>query len=383
MPSTWEGRFPFNEIITLLDVNRQHNLAESTSANLQLGELLDLVDMERLRTLPLGYGSAQGASALRDAVAEICGVAPQIVLTTQGTALALFLLAFEFCGRGSEAILTTPCFPPARDTLATCGVRIREARLHFHDGFRIDAARIADMLSPATRLVSIASPQNPSGVRVSRATVCDLLNAMTERAPEALLFVDETYREATYDDGDPPPSFASLDPRIITGASVSKAHGAPGLRVGWLTVPDPALRQRLMVAKMNLTVSGSPLDETLAAGLLVKRERVLAPRRRMLRQALAEVRQWLMVEQKHLQWVEPEGGALCCVRLRDDVFDDAAVSRFWAGLKERDLQLASGEWFGDTQRVFRLGFGFLPIERLAPALQALSSHLDAVLSTVR
>jgi hypothetical protein len=59
--SGWSGRFPFNEIITLLDVNRRHNLAESTSSNLQLGELLDLVDIESLRALPLGYGSAQGS----------------------------------------------------------------------------------------------------------------------------------------------------------------------------------------------------------------------------------------------------------------------------------------------------------------------------------
>lgn len=376
--SGWSGRFPFNEIITLLDVNRRHNLAESTSSNLQVGELLDLVDIESLRALPLGYGSAQGSTSLREAVSALTGVPPNMVLTTQGAALALFLLAFEVCGPGSEAVLTTPCFPPARDTLAACGVRIREVKLHFDEGYSIDVARIADALSPATRLVSIASPQNPSGVRISLQTIRRLLDVMAERAPGALLFVDETYREAVYGDSTPPTSMASLDPRVVTGSSVSKAHGAPGLRVGWLTVPDDVLRQRLMVAKMNVAISGSPLDEALAASLLTNREVFLAPRRRMLATALDEVRQWLANERGRLQWVEPDGGALCCVRLREEAFDEEAVARFWAGLEEKELQLAPGSWFGESSRIFRLGFGYMPPDCLTPALRAVSSHLDEV-----
>lgn len=376
--SGWSGRFPFSEIITLLDVNLRHNLAESTSSDLQLGELLDLVDIERLRAFPLGYGSAQGAMPLREAVSALTAVPPDMVLTVQGAALALFLLAFELCGPESEAVLTTPCFPLARDTLAACGVRIREVKRRFDEGYRMDVGRIAEALSPATRLVSIASPHNPSGVCTSLQTIRSLLDIMAERAPEALLFVDETYREAVYGDSTPPASAASLDPRVITGSSVSKAHGAPGLRVGWMTVPDDALRQRLMVAKMGVTLSVSPLNEALAASLLTNREVFLAPRRRMLATALDQVRQWLASERGRLQWVQPDGGALCCVRLREDALDEEAVSRFWAGLEAQDLQLAPGTWFGESSRIFRLGFGYLPLDRLIPALRAVSAHLDEV-----
>jgi hypothetical protein len=63
--------------------------------------------------------------------------------------------------------------------------------------------------------------------------------------------------------------------------------------------------------------------------------------------------------------------------LRSDVFDDYAVSRFWDVLPNLDLQLASGPWFGESNRVFRLGFGYLPAERLGPALAALSMALSA------
>ena len=352
-PGEWHGRFPRNEIISLLDVDRPFNLAESTSRDLTVGELLDLAGLDRIRGLKLGYGTSAGSIALREEIARACKVPPEQVVTTQGTALGLFLLAFEACRPGDEAVLATPCFPPSRDSLLGAGVDVREVRLSFDDAYRLDLDRMEAALSPRTRLVSIASPQNPGGVQTSRADVERLLAAMQERSPRALLFIDETYREASYGDAPVAESLAALDPRVVTGSSVSKALGAPGLRTGWLTVADADLRSRLVVARMNTVISGSVLDEALATVLLQHREHVLAPRRTLL------------------------AGALCCLRLRADAFDAAAVARFWELLPRHDLQLACGTWFGESDRAFRLGFGYLPPERLGPALSALSASLDA------
>jgi hypothetical protein len=373
----WRGRFPRNEIISLLDVNLPFNLAESTSQDLRVGELLDLAGLERIRALKLGYGTSAGLPALREAIAAGCGVPAEQIITTQGTALGLFLLAFEVCRPGDEAILATPCFPPSRDCLVGAGVKVREIRLSFENGYRLDLDQIDASLSPKTKLVSIASPQNPAGVQTSRADIEKLLVLMERRSPEAMLFVDETYREATYGDATVADSFAALDSRIVTGASVSKALGAPGLRTGWLTVADADLRARLAVAKMNTVISGSVLDETLATVLLCHREGVLAARRWLLADALQQLALWRESERARVEWVRPNAGALCCMRLRADAFDEAAVSRFWDMLPGHDLQLAAGTWFGESSRAFRLGFGYLPPARLAPALSALSSALDA------
>ncbi len=373
----WRGRFPYNEIITLLDVNRPFNLAESTSQDLTMGELLDLAGLDRIRDLKLGYGSSAGSMALREEIARACHVAPDQVVTTQGTALGLFLLAFETCRTGDEAVLATPCFPLSRDSLVGAGATVREVKLSFDEGYRLDIDRLGAALNPRTRLVSIASPQNPGGVQATRAEIEQLLAVMRARSPQALLFIDETYREASYGDAPVLESFAALDPRIVTGASVSKALGAPGLRTGWLTVADADLRARLVVAKMNTVISGSVLDETLATVLLQHRERVLAPRRRLLANALDQLATWREAERARIDWVRPDAGALCCLRLRSDAFDDAAIARFWALLPRHDLQLACGSWFGESDRAFRLGFGFLPPERLGPALSALSEALHA------
>ncbi len=376
-PGEWRGRFPYNEIISLLDVNRPFNLAESTSQDLTVGELLDLAGLDRIRGLKLGYGTSAGSMALREEIAQVCKVSPEQVVTTQGTALGLFLLAFEACRAGDDAVLATPCFPLSRDSLLGAGVDVREVKLSFEDGYRLDIDRIGAALTPGTRLVSIASPQNPSGVQASRAEVERLLALMQRRSPRALLFIDETYREASYGDAPVAESLAALDARIVTGASVSKALGAPGLRTGWLTVADADLRSRLVVAKMNTVISGSVLDETLAAVLLQHREQVLAPRRQLLAGALGKLAAWCEGERERIEWVRPDAGALCCLRLRTDAFDAAAIARFWELLPRHDLQLACGKWFGESDRAFRLGFGYLPPERLGPALSALSVALDA------
>lgn len=129
---------------------------------------------------------------------------------------------------------------------------------------------------------------------------------------------------------------------------------------------------------MNTVISGAVLDEALATALLRSRDRVLEPRRALLAGALRELENWCAAERERIEWVRPDAGALCCVRLRTDAFGEAAVSRFWESLPEHDLQLASGTWFGESDRVFRLGFGYLPPQKLTAALTALATVLDLV-----
>jgi aspartate/methionine/tyrosine aminotransferase len=374
--SKWRGRFPRNEIISLLDINRRFNLAESTAQDLTFDQVIAFAGgVAALNELKMGYGSSAGLPRLRAAVAALTGADSDEVITTQGTALGLFLLAFELCRPGDEAVIVTPCFPPSRDALVATGVTLRECRLSFDQGYRLTADLLAPFVNGRTKLVSIASPQNPSGVRTTLAETKAILALIGAKAPAARLFVDETYRDATYGDELPPLSAATLADQIITGGSVSKAHGAPGLRVGWLTVREPELRERLTVAKMNMVISGSPLNETLAAAILENREKILSDRRKLLASGLSQVAAWVESQKSSIDWVKPDGGALCCLRLKPDVFDKAGVERFWSALPGVQLQIGDGTWFGESSAVLRLGFGYLPIEVLPAALEALSKAL--------
>jgi DNA-binding transcriptional MocR family regulator len=63
------------------------------------------------------------------------------------------------------------------------------------------------------------------------------------------------------------------------------------------------------------------------------------------------------------------------VRLKPAVFDEFAVDRFYQTLAGKGTRVANGTWFGDEARVFRLGFGLLPMTELGDALASLAAAL--------
>src|SRR5262249_52090536 len=158
-------------------------------------------------------------------------------------------------------------------------------------------------------------------------------------------------------------------------ASLSKCHGAPGLRLGWAITRDKALRQQLVLGKFNTVISCSPVDEALALRVLNARGRILAVRRRRLAGGLFCTAAWVEKHKGLVEWVRPDAGALCCVRLNPASFDDDTVARFYAGLPAHNVRVANGTWFGESARLFRLGFGILEPAELEAGLDALTAAL--------
>ncbi len=367
------ARFPRNEIISLVGAAPRYDLGESVGPDLRLDDLLDASARSGFGDLALGYGTAQGDPGLRTLIADAHGVGPDDVVLTVGGMHALFLIAFVLCDRGDEAVTASPTFPLARNTLDAVGAKIRTVPLSFDRGYRLDPADLGRHLSERTKLVSLASPQNPSGVASSPKVLRDVVTLMEERCPDAHLLVDETYREAAYGDDVVAPSAVGLSRRVISCASLSKCHGAPGLRLGWVITRDAALKDQLIVAKFNTVISCSPLDEMLALRVLERRDHVIGERRQRLAEGLALTADWVRENDTLFEWVRPDAGALCCVRLKPSAFDDGAVDRFYQGLAREGVRVANGRWFGDEARVFRLGFGLLSKADLAAALARLSA----------
>jgi aspartate/methionine/tyrosine aminotransferase len=270
-----------------------------------------------------------------------------------------------------------PSFPPILDALRGINARLATVQLHFADGYRLDPTALRDTLSANTRLVMLASPHSPSGVVTNREDIEQTLAVIEQVCPDAFLLVDEIYREATYGQAPIPASSAALSPKVITCSSLSKAHGAPGLRIGWLTIRDTELYEQLRLARFNSAVSCGALDEVLAARVLQRVESVLAPRRAFLADALAVVEDWLATQHGDLRWVRPDAGALCCVQLDREAFPPARVERFYAELAERRTAVAPGDWFGDDPRVLRLGFGYEPLDKLRAGLEMITQALRA------
>jgi len=367
--------FRKNDIISLIGKTPRYDLGESVGPDLRLSDVLDRSALPSLDDLALGYSTAQGDPRLRALIAGAHAVSADDVVITVGGMHALFLVAFLLCDRGDEAVAVSPMFPLARNTLDAVGAEIRTVPVSFDGDYQLDPADVSRCLSERTKLVSLASPQNPSGVVTSRDVIGDIVASMEERCPKAHLLLDETYREAVYGDDAVPHSAVGLSPRIISSASLSKCHGAPGLRLGWAITRNPALREQLVVSKFNTVISCSPLDETLAVHVLQRRDHIMGERRRRLAEGLARTADWVRENEAFVEWVRPDAGAICCVRLRPSVFDDGAVERFHEDLAQAGVRVARGAWFGDEVRVFRLGFGLLSMSDLVSALSRLSAAI--------
>jgi aspartate/methionine/tyrosine aminotransferase len=364
--------FPPAVMMGLVDRPVRLDLAESTCPAMRLG---DVAEPSELAGLPLDYGTSDGQAELRSLIAADAGVRADEVLITVGASQALLLVAQDRCGPGDHAVIASPCFPPSRAVPEGLGARIDLLRLRFDDGYRLPVDELSGLLTPRTRLVSLASPQNPPGVRFTEAELRGVLAAVDERAPDAVVLVDETYRASAYGDAPVPPSAAALSPRVVTCSSLSKAHGAPGLRLGWLTTINPDIYERLRNAKFLATVACSAADEFAATMVLRRAGEILTARAARLAAALTELEEWL--DGQRVDWIRPDGGALCCLRLRPGEFSDTAVAAFHAGLAGHGLRVAPGSWFGEDDRVFRLGFGHLAPADFTEALDRLALALKA------
>lgn len=371
-------RFPPNDIISLLDVNLTYNLAESTAQDLLLRDLLDEETLSKLSDLKLSYGTSLGQPDLRALLAAKMGVDAEEVLITNGATAAIFLCILSLCEPDDEVVTFTPNFPPTVDIIAAVGARRKLVPVRFENGYRLDLNDLSCSLSQKTRLVILVSPGNPSGVSITREKLEDAYGLITSRCPDAYILVDETYREAVYGTNMPVPSAATLGSRVMVTASLSKCHGAPGLRVGWLSCREPKVLQQLTLAKLNTTISCSVVDEALAIVVLNRESRIFEERRQLLQEGRALVEQWVESNQQFVEWVAPTAGALCCIRLKEESVPDSAVDTFSNYAREFEVQLARGPWFGESNRVFRLGFGYVSLAKLGMALRRLHSALTKI-----
>jgi len=363
--------FPVNPIASLVGKAPRYDLGVSYGPHMRFGQLQDTG--ASLTDLPLGYRTAPGDARLRASIAEIYGATADDVVVTVGSMHALFLLAFVLCDRGDEAVITTPIYPPSRSTLDAVGAKVRALPLSFKQRYQVDPDAIAQLLSPRTKMVSVASPQNPSGVNIPWTTQQDLARVISSKSPQAYFLVDDIYRESAIGEDAIAPSPLALGDRVIGVGSLSKSYGVPGLRLGWIVTRDAGLRERLVRAKFNTVISCPAIDEELARQILERRASIVAERRVLLARSLQATQAWAKENEALFEWLRPDAGAICVARLRPEAIADADVDVFYRELEELGVRVASGAWFGDEARVLRIGYAHLPVRDLQQGLASLSA----------
>jgi aspartate/methionine/tyrosine aminotransferase len=346
--------------------NMACNLTESSFRDVHFSELgLDL------NTLTLSYGDHRGHAGLRAALASDYGVAPDDVLLTVGAASALFLVATSVLGRGDHLVVLRPNYATNIETPRALGVQIDFVDLRFDDGFHIDVDRIAARIRPETKLVSITTPHNPTGVMLAESELRRLIDITAAKG--CTLLVDETYRDMAY--AGLPPLAASIAPHVISVASLSKTDGLPGLRLGWLVCRDAARMEVLLAAKEQIFICGSMLDEEVAFQYFRRRQDFLPDIRATIERHRDLMLAWFARESR-MQVVRPQGGVVCFPRIRADAGVD--VEAFYRILNEEHATFVGpGHWFEQERRFMRIGFGWPTTAELEQGLANITLALDA------
>jgi len=351
------------------------NLAESSVADTPLRDLDVSLD-----DLVLMYGDHLGRPGLRAAIAVgedgpagSGGLSADDVLVTPGAAAALFIIATTLLQAGDQAIVARPNYATNLETPHAIGADISYLDLRYEDGWSVDPDRIAALLTPRTKLVSLTNPHNPTGQVIPDETIRAIV-ALVEAHPQARLLMDETYREMTF--GGPGPLAAGRSERAISVSSLSKADGLPGIRIGWLATRDRTLLERFLAAKEQILITNSVVDEAIAEVAMARRVERLSVIRRGIDTALATTRDW-MAGQDVFEWIEPRGGVVGFPRVRSGV--DLDVDAFYRVLlDEHGTVVGPGHWFDQPRRHFRLGYGWPTPAELVGGLAALSASATAV-----
>ncbi len=341
------------------------NLSESSIADQKLSDLgLTIPD------LPLLYGEHRGRIRLRELIAaEGQGLSPDDVLITTGAAGALFIIATALLRPQDHLVVVRPNYATNLETPRAIGCHVTNIDLKFEDGFRIDLDRLATAVTPATRLISVTCPHNPTGVMLSEAELRKLVEVARERG--CYLLVDETYRDLSF--AERLPVAASLGDHVISVSSLSKAYGVPGIRSGWLITNDPALQEIFLAAREQIAICGSVIDEWVAEQVMEQRTAILAKTLTEMRRRRDLVSDWIAGEDR-LEWVKPSGGVVSFPRMKAEP-PGGTVAFYRRLLEDHGAYVGPGHWFEMPDTYFRVGYGWPTSDELTSGLVAISAAL--------
>lgn len=192
------------------------------------------------------YTSAQGDAAARQRFADSLnrrfgtGYTPERLYVTSGAAGALCCVFNGLSCPGDEFIVFAPYFPEYKVFIEGAGAKMTLIPPEI-EGFQIDFDAFERSVSEHTKGVVINSPNNPSGVVYSRATLERLAAVLAEKSAAyghpIYLISDEPYREIVYA-GVEAPWVPHLYRDTIVCYSFSKSLSLPGERIGYVLVPE-------------------------------------------------------------------------------------------------------------------------------------------------
>ncbi|HWT67711.1 MAG TPA: pyridoxal phosphate-dependent aminotransferase [Pseudomonas sp.] len=185
------------------------------------------------------------------------------VTITPGATQAIFCAIQAVIHSGDEVIVFDPCYDSYEPSVELAGGRCVHVQLGLND-FAIDFQKLAEAITPRTRMIVLNTPHNPSGALISRAELDQLADLIRDR--DIYLVSDEVYEHLVYD-GVPHVSVLNheeLYQRAFVVSSFGKTYHVTGWKTGYVVAPT-ALTAELRKVHQYVSFCGvTPLQFALA-----------------------------------------------------------------------------------------------------------------------
>jgi aspartate/methionine/tyrosine aminotransferase len=365
MQSTWENLVDFN-------------LSESGVHPMTPRELLQDLDPNLVLDQPLVYTQSNGTKELRALIAQLYpGSSIDHVEVTNGGSEANYICVWRLVEPGDEVVMLVPNYMQTWGLARSFGATVKEWPLvedRAAGRWRPDLTVLAGLVTERTRLIVICTPNNPTGATLT-AQELDEIGRIAGRH-RAWVLSDEVYRGAEVGEDETPSMWGRYD-RVIITSGLSKAYGLPGLRIGWIVGPPDFVASTWSYHDYT-TIAPGALSDRLARVALdpSRRPGILARTRRIVRDNLPLIEEWLRAHDPMFSWIAPQAGAIVYVRYNYAINSTELVTRL---RDEKSVLVVPGDHFG-MDGYLRLGFGERPdylrqgLDRLHALLSSLGAH---------
>jgi aspartate/methionine/tyrosine aminotransferase len=215
-----------------------------------------------LRDGHTGYVAAPGIPSLRAAASDFfvrtrgLDVGAERIVITPGAKPILFYAMMALCDTGDEVLYPNPGFPMYESLTRFTGATPVPVPLREKDGFRMDPAEVASLITDRTRLIILNSPHNPCGSAMSREDLESIAAAIEGRDIHVLS--DEVYWAMRY--GGEHASITQVDgmaDRTILLDACSKTFAMTGWRLGFVALPHALVEPftRLIINSVSCTAN--------------------------------------------------------------------------------------------------------------------------------
>ena len=365
--------FAVEEWMNAWEVGAKYNIAETCVDSISMNELFELTGedktefLNRLCARRLSYGDIEGLPEFRKGV---CGLYKTLnienIVPTHGASGANHHVFYSLISPGDRVVSIMPTYQQLYSIPESYGADVQILHLSKENNYLPDLEKLRRLVTPKTKMICINNPNNPTGALMSEQMLREIVEIA--RSVDAWILCDEVYRHLSQEDGWCP-SIVDLYEKGISVSSMSKVFSLAGLRLGWIATHDMNVVKSCLSHRDYNLVSCGVFDEMLAAVALKHRDKLLERSRKIVRENLQILDDWVSSE-PHVSYVKPKAGTTALVYYDLDIPSYEFCEEMY---KKTGAFVTPGDCF-EVPHSMRIGYAYGK-QNLLDGLKAISEYI--------